>query len=356
MLLSKYKHYVRISRLQKIVKLLLLTIPVTYLLSIGYAEEIKPKQNKNSDDDIEIKVESTRPRLTVGRGFGIAADIKNVSNSIIYLSERYVTMSMPPELQFDSYMSSWWPAYFPTEIHSGDGNDYYKETIAINPGESYKVFWYANPVTINTEMPPTSFISVVRNFYSNVVRISNDINSEMHFLFFTPGDYSITVSAKYWIFPTKPPDAGKYHTKIETKTLTFEAPQSVILFGALLGGLISYFLLPQARRKLIAMESDRKEESKFVYRLRKISKEVAGIFGSALLSIIVTILLARLSETQFLIRVTVSDFWGAVAIGFVANYAGAEVLNKIIKLPAVNSNNSSTQTSQKKEASDKSAS
>jgi hypothetical protein len=60
---------------------------------------------------------------------------------------------------------------------------------------------------------------------------------------------------------------------------------------------------------------------------------MVGILGAALLSIIVTILLARLSETQFLIRITVADFWGAVAIGFVANYAGAEVLNKIIKLP-----------------------
>jgi len=54
------------------------------------------------------------------------------------------------------------------------------------------------------------------------------------------------------------------------------------------------------------------------------------MLGAVLLSAIVTILLARISETQFLIRVTVADLWGAVAIGFVANYLGAELIKKMI--------------------------
>jgi hypothetical protein len=49
-----------------------------------------------------------------------------------------------------------------------------------------------------------------------------------------------------------------------------------------------------------------------------------------LLSAIVTILLARVSETQFLIRITVSDFWGAIAVGFIANYIGAKIFERII--------------------------
>jgi hypothetical protein len=48
----------------------------------------------------------------------------------------------------------------------------------------------------------------------------------------------------------------------------------------------------------------------------------------------ITILLSRISETQFLIKVTVNDFWGAVAIGFVANYMGAKALNKLIDISA----------------------
>ena len=47
-----------------------------------------------------------------------------------------------------------------------------------------------------------------------------------------------------------------------------------------------------------------------------------------MLSSIVTILLARLSETQFLVRVNVADLWGAIAIGFIASASGTAILQK----------------------------
>lgn len=317
------------------VKLLLLAITITALVSIGDAKELKSKQHKKSDDDIvEINIESTRPKLTAGRGFGLSADIRNLTKSTIYLNERYITMTLPPELMQDPNSNTLW-AIFPTEYHTGIGDNYYRESIEIAPGESYKVLWQTYQSVTSQATTTLSFCNVIHNFKSNIISISNDINSEMRFLFFSPGDYSVTVSAKYWLSPTKPLVNSNYHTKIESKTLTVESPQSVILFGALVGGLISYFLLPQARRKLISIDPDKRMQSKFELGpgVIRCSKEIAGILGAALLSIIATILLARLSETQFLIRVTVADFWGAVAIGFVANYAGAEVLNKIIKLP-----------------------
>ena len=49
-----------------------------------------------------------------------------------------------------------------------------------------------------------------------------------------------------------------------------------------------------------------------------------------LLSAIVTILLSRVSESQFLIRISITDFWGAIAIGFISNYLGYEILKKLI--------------------------
>ena len=59
-------------------------------------------------------------------------------------------------------------------------------------------------------------------------------------------------------------------------------------------------------------------------------KEFAGIGGAVLLSTMITILLSRISETQFLIKVTITDVWGAIAIGFIANYGGAKALDKIL--------------------------
>jgi hypothetical protein len=58
-------------------------------------------------------------------------------------------------------------------------------------------------------------------------------------------------------------------------------------------------------------------------------KFLAGAVGSILLSAIVTILLSWLSETQFLIRVSINDFWGAIAVGFVANLPGIKILQTI---------------------------
>ncbi len=111
-------------------------------------------------------------------------------------------------------------------------------------------------------------------------------------------------------------------------TLT-PAPQTVILFGAAVGGLFAYFIHPQARRRLIDSAPSRGRT--FLHEAtRRILQEIGGAFAALLLSTIVTILLSRISETQFFIRVTVSDLWGAITIGFVANYAGSTILSKIL--------------------------
>src|SRR5207253_7905007 len=94
-----------------------------------------------------------------------------------------------------------------------------------------------------------------------------------------------------------------------------------------IGGLLAYFLLPQARQKLVQPSSGESPLGRIVNR---IVKEVAGIAGAVLLSTMITILLSRISETQFLIKVTITDIWGAIAIGFIANYVGAKALDKIL--------------------------
>ncbi len=309
--------------------LTVLSILTTCLLSLGYANAATFKPSDKSSD-IEIKIESTRPRLTPGTGLGITAEVTNMSDSVIYLYEKQITMAPPPEVVGEVGPVSYY-AYFPTETHSGeDDATYFDKTIGIPQGESYKVLWYTG----------------VAKRYELFKYIYQVVVSELRYIFFTPGNYTFTVSAKYWIHPEKPLKSEKYHTKVESKTLDISSPQSVILFGAMLGGLISYILFPQARRRLVASETSKEAPS----RSKKFVREGFGILGAVLLSAIVTILLARISETQFLIKVTVADLWGAIAIGFVANYAGAEVINKIID------RNLKKQTVQKKENENRSSS
>ncbi len=308
------------------------------------AEEKKKTVNTKraeTEDAVEVKMESTRPRLAVGTGLGITALVKNKSKSDIYLHEKYITILPSPELMGWSYIGVNWYGVFPTETHETASNgpdSYFEHEIKIPAGEQYLISWYVPTSEQETGQK--------RDEKSILSKIYHDIHAELRFLFFTPGKYSVSFVTKYWIDPETPPN-GKYHTKVETEILSFDAPQSVILFGAGVGGLIAYFLLPQARRRLIASKSNPDEQSFIPNWMKNGIRETIGIFGAALLSAIVTILLARISESQFLIRVTVVDFWGAVAIGFIANYAGAEVLNKIIKIPegkGKDSNGASKQT------------
>jgi len=161
--------------------------------------------------DIEINIESTRPRPTVGKGFGITGEVTNLSDSVIYLHEKAITMSMPPELTLDDPTPTAWWARFPTEEHA-KRETYYEAIIAIQPGESYKAVWYTGP--------PAQFQKRSTRFLGIVYRA---IVTELRYLFFSPGDYTITISAKYWAHPEEPP-LGKYHTKVESKTLTVDCP------------------------------------------------------------------------------------------------------------------------------------
>lgn len=278
---------------------------------------------------IELKVETSKPRQTAGTGLGVTADIKNVSDSKIYLYEKRITMTLPPELEGPFRGIRGWWAFFPSVWK--ESYERYDNVIALQPGDTYKVFWEKRPVTHGRKEASETQTSILKN-------VIDTIRSELNFIFFTPGEYKISVLAHYWTDPSFPED--DYRIVSESITLQVAAPQSVILLGAALGGLIAYFILPHARRRFIRTESSAAGGKSFFFK--RISKEGIGILGAILLSAMVTILLSRISETQFVIRVTVNDFWGAVAIGFVANYAGTKILDKIIPAPT------KTSASQKK--------
>jgi hypothetical protein len=257
-------------------------------------------------------------------------------------------ISLPPEIAPDPD-NPHWITYFPTEHppESPVAQESTPPSIKIASGNAYKVFCsIPSKLQKDTSKKEASkkswwknFVDWVRSFY-----IVKTVLNEMQFIFFVPGEYTIDVTAKYWISPKRPPDED-YHTTVASRTLTVDAPQTVILFGAMLGGLISYILFPQARRRLVASETSKEAPS----ISKKLVREFFGILGAVLLSAIVTILLARISETQFLIKVTVTDLWGAVAIGFVANYAGAEIINKIIKRYKDEQRSQTASSEQKKE-------
>lgn len=309
------------------------------------ATPAKPRPEKM----IEITIETSRSQPTAGTGLGVMAEIKNISDSAIYLKEKQITLTLPPELEGPfGEISGWW-GFFPTPYSEPYIPS--SHSIALKPGDSYKVFWVKKPERRMSPPPPEpppkpestskpetpskkdspskekpASAPETPSWFTNVCDL---VKSELNFLLFSPGQYKITVVAQYWTDPSFPENG--YRTVSQSETILVGTPQSVILFGAGLGGIIAYFIFP-SRRRLMTRAGANGGHMATRFFLRA-ATEVAGVVGSALLSAIVAILLARVSETQFLIRVTVNDFWGAIAIGFVANYAGYKVLDKIVPLP-----------------------
>lgn len=262
---------------------------------------------------IEVQVETTRSGATAGSGLGFIAHVRNISDQTILIHEQYFNLTLPPELEDPmSWAMYGYPGYFP---EPEDPESRWSNVVAIKPGDTYAVFWTPGP---NASEPPSH-----PGLFSNVWKV---VNFQLRYLFFSPGKYTITVVARYWIDPELPPD-GKSHTVTASTTFTIRAPQFVILFGAGLGGLLAYFILPH-RRRILAKSP---EGPGWLQVIRRLAKESLGLISSMALSVIVTILLSRLSDTQFFIRVTVEDLWGAIAIGFVANYFGYKGLARLLR-------------------------
>jgi hypothetical protein len=277
---------------------------------------------------LEIRLAASRGQLTAGGPVGITGTLTNASSdSMIYLTQQSVTLLQPPELEGPRGLLSW-PAYFPSERQFDTGFVYLDPDsviLALRPGQSTTIGW--SPTGSSTMIYQSE--SLLRRAVKAV--IPDAIENELHFIFFTPGDYQISVQAKYWT-DSRRPQFG-YLTATQTMMVRVLAPQFVILLGAALGGLIAYIVFPNRRiKKMVAIEKDTP-----LSHLRQVGrglvwaqKHVGAAALAMLWSAVVTILLSRLSETQLPIRVTVADFWGAIAIGLIAQYAGSKWFERLV--------------------------
>jgi len=290
--------------------------------SIHAYAETADKINSQSAP-LTISIDGTRDVLSVGTSFGLSGTITNNSSSIIYLNEKYTTLKVPSEIEGPyGKADGMWYAFFPSADHGDNDEKTYSATIAIRPGEKTAVYWLIDPREMFSLKEEAERKKPDLSLAFN--QIYKQVSTELNYLLFSPGSYKITIAVAYW---SSGDLAGSPHLSAETKVVNVAAPISVILFGAGIGGLIAFAILPQARRGIVmAIETD----NPYIQKLFGTTKLIFNLLGAILLSAIITILLSRISESQLLIRVTVSDLWGAIAIGFIANYLGTEVLNKVI--------------------------
>jgi hypothetical protein len=252
-------------------------------------------------DLIDIRPQTFLSSVSAGDDFGIAVDITNKSHEPVFLHPRYFVITLPPQLERQAYSPTGWSASFTgrpgNRTPDGKTEDFFESPVRIEAGSSTSAFW-------TRRSRPEKDAEAASDWGALTFLLQQ--------LTFTPGDYVIKLNATTW---TKKDNVGHWDTddsksQVVDIKVPVAAPQWVIIVGAVVGGLIAYVLLPKTRLELGRAG-------------------IGGILTSALLSVIVTILLSRLSETQFVIRVTVNDIWGAIALGFVGSASGTSILKKL---------------------------
>jgi hypothetical protein len=290
------------------------------------ASFVRPIQTTEKPGNLILTIEASRPQLYAGSGFGLTAQIKNASGKPVVLEPTKTILSMPPELQ--GPRSRWDTAYyafFPTETWSTENAkpaEAYRAVLVLLPDDTYAVKWAwdARQQTIKSSKSgedSRGFQS--SNILEAISSVLETVYSELQFMFFPPGDYKVDVVVRYKA-QEDPPD--KYQAVVQSAIVHVNAPQTVILVAAAIGGLLGHVI------SRIFLRGDGRLNGNA--RLAGFAGWFGGAAGSMLLAVIVTILLARISESQFLFRVSVNDFWGAIAIGFIASVTGIRILQNVL--------------------------
>ena len=189
-------------------------------------------------------------------------------------------MVLPPELLPTVRGPHGWYAFFPTQSDS--------QPIPIAPGDSYRVFWnsgYLGSLGSSESLPNQSVLKLLYSMWETM-------KIQMTYLWFPPADYKIAVVARY--STTSDFSDSTSRTAVQTAVLHVSEPQLVILFGASIGGILAYLVLPQARAKLIKEREEEQKLSPFSRWIKRIAREASGLFAAMLLSTVASILSTRL--------------------------------------------------------------
>lgn len=280
---------------------------------------------------IKITVHTSREQSVAFSDFGIYADIENVSSIPLYFHPRGFTLTVPPEV--NPSIEDWY-AVFPgcpelknyteelkTRIKPEDFrcdnenlSDRFDRVVELAPGSRTLGVWNANAHTTGSPDMGLPIWKLAFPWAWWKLRLLWDG------IGFPVGKYTFRIVGGYWDTrqgaQKTAESRGREIAEIEMNLI---ASQEVILFGAALGGAAAFLLLPNLR----VSGSAQPRLTKAWFR---------DLVTSMLLSVVIAILLSRLSETQFLIKVNVNDFWGAIAIGFIAAASGTKALQKLASI------------------------
>jgi hypothetical protein len=290
---------------------------------------VKPVVIASETTFVRITIDASRSPIAMDTEAGLSAEIKNVSSVPVRIYENETIFITMPETRI--YGNVRQPiqgcATFPTQGNTPQGraapepsNGQAAEKadrmsvrpprgydVLLQPGDAYRVFWdlTANGCTGEAQLKG--------RFWNNPLLWLED---KWQRIAFTPGIYKVYLDVVLY-----PEDRAAYHTATEGRDVEISASQQMVLLGAFLGGLLAYLI-----KLYYGVETQltvRMRETLLKRLIGSTEWLSAGIFGAAMV-----ILASRLSDT-FPVRVSASDFWGSMTLGFVFQWLGVKLLEKL---------------------------
>ncbi|HYL78402.1 MAG TPA: hypothetical protein VEU96_29695 [Bryobacteraceae bacterium] len=251
---------------------------------------------------LKITIEASRSPVMLGTPAGLSAEIKNVSPKALKLKENETVFVVMPEIRSGSMLQGC--ATFPTE---GNGSppkrpsDGYE--LVLQPGDSYRVYW-----DMNTD---------------GCARAAA-LQTSLHVgpVLFSPGNYKAYLNIRFSPVESNITPETHYRTTSEGKDILVAASFWAILIGSFIGGILAYII------KSYSGVETTLTPKRALGRFTGKGAFVAELILAGLYACVLVILASRLSDT-FPIKVNANDVLGAIALGFVFQWAGVKLLEKL---------------------------
>jgi len=281
---------------------------------------------------VAIELEPSQPQWVIGTRMGLLGKLTNVAKVPLLFYEHETVFIAPAETRiYGKADARAGCVFFATEGNpvtpppTSAGVDRRGQAILLQPGEAYWVFWDFDTngcAGYPYLASPTAEVCRLEKLRLDLEKLSQKI-------MFHPGPYKFVLQAKFYESPGPgKADAGISHFASQQKDVRISASEGMILFAAAIGGILAFFvkqMMPNAPSD--TSEATTRSDARW---RRRFWRSVLHLLGAVLLSITVVILSSRLGESQFPLQVSVTDFWGALTIGFVGNFVGVYLIQKLV--------------------------
>ena len=317
----------------------------------GPGTEVRaPGAGRPLASEVEVTLVPSRDNLTAGDLWSVSGEIHNRSKDRpIWIVDRKTMLTFSPEVYGAASDRVAFYAYFPFVDYDFELG--YEHAVRIDPDSKYAVIWRM----------PNAFERGAGNAWlrdwlgPNLIGLLNmfldPLRAVVNYLYFYPGTFRATATLHVWYEnpplspqtgpkPLTPNDAAPAPADTTnaflvtaSREIRIEASPWVLIIGAAVGGLLCRSLqlllgeLPAYRRDEAASGEPRRRRRAFWGWLRW---SVNGVGAAALLPAVATVLLSRLSASDFPLAVSVRDVWGAIATGFVVQWLGVSWLKRLI--------------------------